>query len=107
MSLALAAQVIAQLPGDTRRVVLDVDASDDPCHGQQEFEAFNTYYDTHCYLPLYLHVTGQDGRQRLLGVLLRPGKASATTGLRGLLGPAVRLLRARLPEVHACQRCTS
>jgi len=107
LSLALAQRVIAQLPADTRHVVLDVDASDDACHGQQEFEEFNAYYDTHCYLPLYLHVTGEDGRQRLLGVLLRPGKASATRGLRGLLGPAVRLLRARLPQVHIVVRADS
>jgi Transposase DDE domain group 1 len=107
MSLALAQRVIAQLPADTRHVVLDVDASDDPCHGQQQFEEFNAYYDTHCYLPLFVHVTAEDGRQRLLGVLLRPGKAAATTGLRGLLGPAIRLLRARFPQLHIILRLRS
>src|SRR5580658_8895093 len=34
----LARIVIAQLPSHTRHVVLDVDATVDPCHGQQEFE---------------------------------------------------------------------
>ena len=42
---------------NTGCVVLDVDASDDPCHGQQEFEFFNRYYDSHRYLPFLLHVT--------------------------------------------------
>src|SRR5438445_6513370 len=28
----------------------DLDATDDPTHGQQEFALFNGYYDTWCYL---------------------------------------------------------
>src|SRR5579871_6836870 len=70
MGMALAERVVAQLPADTRCVILDVDATDDPCHGQQEWEFFNAYYDTHCYLPLHLYVTGPDKKQRLLASLL-------------------------------------
>ena len=95
MGRTLAQRVIDQLPSDTKRVILDVDATDDPCHGQQELVFFNAYYDEHCYVPLYLHVTAEDGRQRLLAVLLRPGKCTATLGLFGLVRRAVRLLRAR------------
>ncbi len=94
---AIAWTVIRQLPADTRSVILDVDATDDPCHGQQEFEFFNGYYDTHCYLPLYLHVTGEDGVQRLMSALLRPGNAGAKDGLFALLDRAIRLLRERFP----------
>jgi len=35
-------------------LVLDVDASDMPLHGQQELREFHGYYDQHCYLPLYV-----------------------------------------------------
>lgn len=99
----LARIVIEQLPADTSSVVLDVDATDDPCHGQQELEFFNGYYDTHCYMPLYLHVTaversGGDGVQRLMSALLRPGNAGAKDGLFGLLERAIRLLRERFPS---------
>ena len=104
MALAMGKRVIAQLPGDTREVVLDVDATDDPCHGQQEFEFFNGYYDNHCYLPLLLHVTGPDGKQRLLASLLRPGNASYKDGLFGMLGRAVVLLRDRFPQVRIILR---
>jgi len=76
MGQALAQVVVAQLPADTQRVILDVDASDDPCHGQQEFEGFNGYYDEHCYLPLFLHLTEQNGAQWPLAVLLRPGRVN-------------------------------
>ena len=91
--------VIEQLPADTRSVVLDVDPTDDPCHGQQELEFFNGYYDTHCFLPLYLHMTGDDGVQRLMAAMLRPGNAGAKKGLFSLLRRAIRLLRERFPAV--------
>jgi hypothetical protein len=104
MGIALAERVIAQLPAGTRRVVLDVDATDDPCHGQQEFEFFNRYYDTHCYLPLHLHVTGPDKRQRILATLLRPGNANYRLGLFGILRRAVQLLRARFPKLQIILR---
>ncbi len=104
MAIALAERVIAQLPADSKEVFLDVDATDDPCHGQQEFEFFNRHYDCHCYLPLLLHLTGPDARQWLLASVLRPGKASYRDGLFGLLRRAVRLLRARLPDVKIVLR---
>lgn len=103
----LASIVVGQLPADTRSVVLDVDASDDPCHGQQELEFFNGYYDTHCYLPLYLHLTGDDGIQRLMAVMLRPGNAGAKLGLFGMLRRAIRLLRKRFPSVAITLRADS
>jgi len=99
--------VVRQLPSDTRTVVLDVDATDDPCHGQQELELFNGFYDRHCFVPLYLYVTGEDGIQRLMATLLRPGNAKATLGLFGLLRRAVRLLRERFPAVAITLRADS
>lgn len=107
LSMALADLVIARLPKNTRSVVLDVDATDDPCHGQQELEFFNGYYDCHCYVPLLLYVTAEDGRQRLLTALLRPGNASATVGLLGLLRRAIALLRERFPKVSITLRADS
>jgi hypothetical protein len=99
--------VVRQLPSDTRSVVLDVDATDDPCHGQQELELFNGYYDRHCFVPLYLYVTAEDGVQRLMATLLRPGNAKATLCLFGLLRRAIRLLRERFPAVQITLRADS
>jgi|SRR5579859_1881635 len=107
LALALAELVIGGLPKSTKAVVLDVDATEDACHGQQEFEFFNGYYDSHCYVPLLLYVTAEDGRQRLLGALLRPGNASATVGLLGLLRRAIRLLRKRFSQVTITLRADS
>ena len=36
------------------RIVLDLDATDDPLHGHQEGRFFHGYYDCYCYLPLYV-----------------------------------------------------
>jgi len=35
-------------------ITLDIDATDDPLHGQQEGRFFHGYYDCYCYLPLYI-----------------------------------------------------
>lgn len=104
MGIAMAERVISELPKKTRRVVVDVDATEDACHGQQELEGFNAFYDTHCYLPLHLYMTGQDGMQRLLASLLRPGRANWRLGLFGLLRRAIGLLRARFPGVKIILR---
>src|SRR5512136_2874451 len=40
-------------------LVLDVDATDDPVHGEQEGRFFHGYYGEYCYLPLYIVCEGQ------------------------------------------------
>jgi uracil-DNA glycosylase len=35
-------------------IVLDVDATDLPLHGKQEGRFFHGYYNSYCYLPLYV-----------------------------------------------------
>jgi hypothetical protein len=36
------------------RSILDLDATDDPIHGNQEGRFFHGYYDGYCYLALYV-----------------------------------------------------
>jgi hypothetical protein len=103
MGEALARCVVDQLPAKTKRVVLDIDAMEDPCHGQQEFEFFNAFYDSHCFLPLLIFVTDESGRQRLMGVLLRSGKAG-NGGVRWLIRKAAALLRERFPALEIVLR---
>jgi hypothetical protein len=40
--------------GAPKELILDVDASDIPLHGDQEKGEFHAYYDHYCYLPLYV-----------------------------------------------------
>ena len=36
------------------QIILDVDSTDLPLHGKQEGRFFHGYYDSYCYLPLYI-----------------------------------------------------
>jgi len=107
MAVAIAHRVISALGAQTRRVIIDVDPTEDPCHGQQEFEFFNAHYGCHCYLPVHIHITGDDGRQRIIGSVLRPGNAGATKGLYSALRIAIRLVREHLPVAQIILRADS
>ena len=99
---ALADTVIAQQQrwrhGRARRITIDLDPTDDPTHGQQEFAFFNGHYDTWCYLPVVATVTFDDeAAQFAVAALLRPGKAPATLGARGILRGLLHKLRVAFP----------
>ena len=92
--------------GKVRRITLDLDPTEDPTHGQQEFSFFNSHYDTWCFLPLLAFATFHDERNReeperyLLAALLRRGNANATLGFAGLLRRLVRRCREVFPEAR-------
>ena len=52
-------QFIASHAKAPKELVLDVDATHVPLHGEQERGHFHAYYDNYCYLPLYVFA-GQD-----------------------------------------------
>ena len=80
----------ARLKGRARRITIDLDPTDDPTHGQQEFTFFNGHYDTWCYLPLVATLTFNDEpTQYLVAAVLRPGNSPAKRGALGLLRAAV------------------
>jgi Transposase DDE domain group 1 len=81
------------------RITIDLDPTDDPTHGQQEFTFFNGHYDTWCYLPIVATVTFNDeAEQFAVAAVLRPGNAPATRGARGILRRLLGKLRAAFPE---------
>lgn len=47
-------QFIASFDVAPKELVLDFDATDNPLHGQQEGSFFHGYYDSYCYLSLYV-----------------------------------------------------
>ena len=102
MTHVLADTVIAQQRrrrhGRATRITIDLDPTDDPTHGQQEFAFFNGHYDTWCYLPVVATVTFNDEpAQFAVAAVLRPGKAPAGLGARGILRALLRKLRAAFP----------
>ena len=86
-----------RLKGRATRITIDLDPTDDPTHGQQEFTFFNGHYDTACYLPIVATVTFNDeAAQYAVAAVLRPGNAPATRGARGLLRRLLRQAARRL-----------
>ncbi len=76
------------------RLVLDVDATDLPLHGHQLGRFFHGYYDTYCYLPLYIFC----GDHPLLA-LLRPADLDEPVGLLKHLARIVAHIRQHWPQV--------
>jgi hypothetical protein len=91
----------ARLGEAVRLITIDLDATDDPTHGQQELALFNGYYDTWCYLPLIATVTfNTEPLQYVVGALLRPGTGAPTRGVRALLRRLFTKLRLLFPRAR-------
>ena len=75
------------------RIVLDLDATDDPLHGGQEGRFFHGYYRSYCYLPLYIFCG-----EFLLCARLRTADQDGAAGTIEELEPIVERIRARWPE---------
>jgi hypothetical protein len=83
-------------------IVLDLDATDDPVHGNQEGRFFHGYYDCYCYLPLYVFC----GRH-LLAAKLRPASLDAAAGAEREVARIVRQIRRCWPKVRIILRADS
>ena len=77
-------------------VILDIDPSDDPTHGQQVLSFFHGYFDQYQYFPLFVF-DGETGFP--LAAWLRPGTVHASCGAVSTLRSIVRSLRAAWPDV--------
>jgi Transposase DDE domain group 1 len=83
-------------------IVLDLDATDDPLHGNQEGRFFHGYYGGYCYLPLYIFC----GRH-LLAATLRRANIDAAAGAREEVTRIVEAIRQRWPAVRIVLRADS
>src|ERR1700730_14118078 len=85
-----------------KQIILDLDATDDPLHGQQEGRFFHGYYDCYCYLPLYVFC----GRH-LLAAKLRPANIDGAAGSVEEVARIVAQIRSRWPRVRILLRADS
>jgi hypothetical protein len=76
-------------------IILDLDATDDPVHGEQEGRFFHGYYDCYCYLLLYVFC----GRH-LLDAKLRRASLDAADGAVEAVARIVAQIRRRWPKVR-------
>jgi hypothetical protein len=81
------------------QIILDVDTTDLPLHGKQEGRFFHGYYDSYCYLPLYIFCGEQ-----VLCARLREANHDAAFGSLAEIQRIVTQMRAAWPEVKIILR---
>jgi len=85
-----------------RRIVLDLDATDDELHGGQEGRFFHGYYGHYCYLPLYVFCDNA-----LLWAELRPSNIDPAKGSVEALEKITGPIREKWPGVEIVIRADS
>ena len=74
-----------------RRIILDMDSSESPVHGEQEGATYNGHFETVCYHPLFLFNEFGDCE----GAMLRPGNVHSAERWREVLEPIVERYKKR------------
>jgi hypothetical protein len=92
-------QFIASHAQAPKEIVLDIDATHVPLHGDQERGHFNAYYDNYCYLPLYVFA-GQD----MLACVLRPSDRDPASVASALVRRLLVPLRQAWPKTKIIVR---
>lgn len=80
-----------------RRIVLDIDDTEDRVHGRQQLSLFHAHYDSRCFLPIHIY-EATSGKP--VAVILRPGKTPDGAEVALVLRHVVRAIRARWPAVE-------
>src|SRR5262247_508618 len=92
---------IASYPEPPAAIVLDLDHSDDPTHGQQEFAFYNNHYQSYCYLPLFIF---EGTSHALVTACLRPGTRPTGAENAMILVRLLAYLRRHWPRTHILVR---
>ena len=95
----LVEQFLASYATPPEEITLDLDATDDPTHGEQEGRFFHGYYRHYCYLPLYVFC----GEHLLCGYL-RPSNIDVAKHSRAISKLLVEKIRQRWPKVRITLR---
>lgn len=95
MAKVLLESYLARHPSRPRKLILDLDLTDDPTHGQQELSFFHGFYDSHVYLPFLIF----DGEGDLITAVLLPGKNPGARPVVAVLKRLVKSLRERWPNL--------
>jgi hypothetical protein len=99
LNRVLVEQFIASQAQAPEELVLDVDASDIPLHGDQEQKEFHAYYDSHCYLPLYVFCG-----KAMLACVLRRSRIDGARHSAAVIKLIVTRLRQAWPQVRIIVR---
>src|SRR5919199_1866286 len=101
LTRALVDPFIASYAEPPAAIVLDLDHSDDPTYGQQEFTFYNHHYQNHCYLPLFIF---EGTSHALVTAYLRPGTRPTGAENAMILVRLLSYLRHHWPYTHILVR---
>jgi Transposase DDE domain group 1 len=101
LTCALVDHFIASYSEPPAAIVLDIDHSDDPTYGQQEFAFYNHHYQNHCYLPLFIF---EGTSHALVTAYLRPGTRPPGAENAMILVRLLSYLRRHWPHTHMLVR---
>lgn len=87
---------------EPQRIIIDLDPSDVPLHGQQQERFYHGYYGHYCYLPMYAYCG-----EYPLSVQMRPSNIDGAAGAKDLAERIVTKLRDQWPNTHIIFRADS
>jgi len=88
-------------PGPRDVIVIDIDATDDPTHGQQQLSFFHGYYEEHMYHPLFVF----DGISGFpMACMLRAGNTHAAHRSKAVLKRLIKRLKKTYPQAEILLR---
>ena len=105
----LAVRVIARhhrrVQGQARRIMIELDPTDDATHGAHQLSCFNGHDDGWCYLPVLAFLTfDSEAEQYRCAAVRRPGTVPASRGTVGAWSRQLPLLRQAFPRERVLVR---
>ena len=87
-----------------KKVIIDIDSTDDPTHGHQQLSMFNGYYGHFMYNELFFH-DGETGQ--IIVPVLRPGNSHSNKWYVAILKRIIRKIRKQYPDIEIIIRADS
>lgn len=87
-----------------KKITIDIDATDDPTHGTQQYTLFNGFYGQFMYNELFFH-DGDTGQ--IILPVLRPGNSHSNKWYVAILRRVLDRIRAVYPDIEITIRADS
>lgn len=87
-----------------KRIVIDIDATDDKTYGRQQLTMFNGFYGHFMYNELFFH-DGDTGQ--IIVPILRPGNSHSNKWYVSILKRVVKMIRKQYPDIEIVIRADS
>jgi len=87
-----------------KKIIIDIDSTDDPTHGNQQLSMFNGYYNQFMYNELFFH-DGETGQ--IIVPVLRPGNSHSNKWYVAILKRVLIKIKEQYPDIEITIRADS